>query len=160
VSAVTRDHFHDKFSLDAIGVGFAFEKLFHGSIEVVSQVAVYPPMFFFGLTFIVIFIIVPGWRAFIVPMDEEHGYRFGFVPRIVVSRSQFELKMADTNIPEYRDACKEMINELSLILADLDRLSGEGIDEVPVLDAVPTSRGHHEPEPETSFGVELQIPDP
>jgi hypothetical protein len=71
-------------------VGFGWEKSFHASIEAVaaySTLAPLPTNIAFAL--LALIVIMPHWRRFIIPMVEEHGYRYGFVPRKVCSRVEY-----------------------------------------------------------------------
>eukprot|EP00927_Polykrikos_kofoidii_P001253 TRINITY_DN10452_c0_g2_i1.p1 TRINITY_DN10452_c0_g2~~TRINITY_DN10452_c0_g2_i1.p1 ORF type:complete len:575 (+),score=67.52 TRINITY_DN10452_c0_g2_i1:35-1726(+) len=122
VSRAAMAEIEGRYAYDAIGVGFAWEKLFDISVETVSEQSPHPLLTEFLFVVFILAVVIPSWRAWVVPMDEEHGYIFGFVPRVVVKSARRELRLKGTNVAAYRKAYKEMVNELSIVLDEIEAL--------------------------------------
>lgn len=113
----TKEKIEHRMSFCALLVGFSWEKLFHQSIESTSHQSMHPLLTEFVLSVFAVGLVVPGWRAYIAPM-EENGYNFGFVPELVVDMARRTLMRQGSNSVEYRKAYSEMLRELSLALTD------------------------------------------
>jgi len=73
----------------ALLVGFAWEQAFDVVVVSVGGAIMYGGL---GKLFVIAFIvsiIAPAWINHIIPMREEHGYRFGFVPRKVALQAEY-----------------------------------------------------------------------
>jgi len=79
--------------ISAFGVliGFGWEKSFDMSVDAVASYSASCDMVpalpaKIGLGVLALCLIMPAWRMYIIPMETEHGYRFGFVARKLVHR--------------------------------------------------------------------------
>jgi len=94
-------------------IGFSWEKSFDISVD---AVAAYSPLDTLSskmlLGAVALILVMPAWRRFIIPMVSEHGYRFGFVPRKVVSRLEHMLAHAEegglNRIGEYEEVLHKL----------------------------------------------------
>jgi len=76
-------------SISAFGIviGFSWEKSFDVSVDAVAAYSPLAPLpTKMGLALLALCLILPAWIMYIIPMAEEHGYRYGFVARKVVQR--------------------------------------------------------------------------
>lgn len=70
-----------------IVIGFSWEKSFDVSVDAVAAYSPLAPLWTkMALALLALCLIMPAWALYIIPMAEEHGYRYGFVARKVVQR--------------------------------------------------------------------------
>lgn len=103
--------------INAVGVmiGFAWEKTFDKTVGDVGACLLFlGPFGKLFLMLVVVAVIAPAWVRYIIPMREEHGYRFGFVPRMVANRA----KRAFTRPDEYKEDLHRL-NEYMFMIKDL-----------------------------------------
>merc|ERR1712007_300475 len=82
-------------------------------------------------------VIVPAWIWYIVPMREEHGYRFGFVAR----RTSLRAKTSFLDDEEYKGETKRA-NEYAMMLSALAEALPEDLLEDMQKMQVPIVRHH------------------
>lgn len=122
----------------SILIGFSWEKSFDTSVEVVSSYVTAEPLSTkVGLGLLAMFVIMPAWRRWIIPMTEEHGYRFGFVPRKVVNRIEGMLEREEEGgvrrLHEYEMALRKLVSVkdgkyFRLLVTAERRMSGGPVD--------------------------------
>jgi len=94
-------------------VGFAWEQSFDVTVGVVGE-HLYGKVGKFGVFLGLVLVIAPAWIWYLVPMREEHGYRFGFTAR----RTSERVYRAFTEDDEYKDNLKRA-NEYAVLLSAL-----------------------------------------
>merc|ERR1712137_451854 len=80
--------------IGAIGIliGFAWEQSFDGTMHAVTSVMSTGVWGQVGVTLVVLIVIAPAWVRFVIPMKEEHGYRYGFVACRLAAKAKQSLK--------------------------------------------------------------------
>jgi competence protein ComGC len=126
-------------------IGFGWEKSFHASIEAVAAFSTIAPLpTNVAFAFFALIVIMPHWRRFIIPMVEEHGYRYGFVPRKVCNRVEYM-------IDHKKEGGMSRVHEYGQVLRKLASVKGGRYFKVLV-----TAEGQgHKDYPSGEFDEEL-----
>lgn len=99
--------------ISAVGVliGFAWEQSFDTEMESVTEVIDLGICGELAVVAAIILVIVPAWVQYILPMQMEHGYRFGIIPRKIADRARYGFEAED----EYKGDVKRLIGWASTI---------------------------------------------
>lgn len=112
--------------IGAVGIliGFAWEQSFDGTMHSVTSVMSMGVWGQVGVTAGVIIVIVPAWVRFVIPMTEEHGYRYGFVARRLAAKAKASLR------DEYKGNVQRMWGYVRMVRTLANALPQELPEEV------------------------------
>eukprot|EP00927_Polykrikos_kofoidii_P086478 TRINITY_DN9706_c2_g1_i1.p1 TRINITY_DN9706_c2_g1~~TRINITY_DN9706_c2_g1_i1.p1 ORF type:complete len:567 (-),score=72.89 TRINITY_DN9706_c2_g1_i1:48-1670(-) len=121
----------DRLIFAAMAVAFTWEKVFHSAIHSAAHESQSPILTEFALTLLCIFVIVPGWKTYIVPMDDEGGFNFGIVARQVVQKAEGMMSLREPDSREYRVAYRSMLIEMLRALPDESAVDSSEFSTIP-----------------------------
>jgi len=112
--------------IGAVGIliGFAWEQSFDGTMHSVTSVMSMGVWGQVAVTVGVLIVIVPAWVRFVIPMVEEHGYRYGFVSRRLAAKAKASLR------DEYKGNVQRMWGYVRMVRTLANALPQELPEEV------------------------------
>merc|ERR1712008_454683 len=83
-----------------VAVGISWEKSFNTSAVALLSNTEHKILWQVLLCTVVLLVLLPIWIFFILPMSEERGYLYGFVPRLALTKARKHNEYADSLQPQ------------------------------------------------------------
>jgi len=111
-----------------VAVGISWEKSFNTSALALLSKTEHKTLWQVILGIVVLLFLLPIWVFSILPMSEERGYLYGFVPRIALMKAEARNKYADGMEPKNENVLKHL-KSLQAAFSQLEDDHGEQQDE-------------------------------
>merc|ERR1712129_669756 len=111
-----------------VAVGISWEKSFNTSAVALLSNTEHKILWQVLLCTVVLLVLLPIWIFFILPMSEERGYLYGFVPRLALTKARQHHEYADSLQPPNAQVLKHL-GSLHTMLCQFEDGQDEQRDE-------------------------------